>query len=858
MKGLMRIAALLFLTGLVSCNSTKTKSTTIKKGVSKKLNVERAKNIGKVVYKLHFIIPEKKTTPLKGELEMAFDIKDASKTTALDFQQDASALHQFYINGKVFKKFTFQNGHILIPGNTLRAGRNILGLEFTPSSVAIKRTNNSFYTLFSPNRASTAFPCFDQPDIKGQFILALDVPNNWVALSNGTKLSVKKAGTEKRFTFGQTKPISTFLFSFAAGKFQTVNKSVKGHVLTMYYLKSGKKNIKKNLDEIMLLQADAITWMEQYTEISYPFQKFDFVLLPLHTSAIGHPGNIYYNTKKMLLDKKATLTEKLDRAHLIARETAHMWFGGLVTMKRLDERWLKNVFINFLADKMTNPSFPTINHKLLFLTQHYPKAYAIDRTEGTYPIQQPTENSTVAETYSQSFVNDKAAILVRNLEEIIGYKKFRKGVVAYLRQFAYSNAGWKELLVTLDKQTDKDLQRWNDAWITTGGMPIYKLTYVTEEVSIDQFDMQNKLRFWPQNIDLLYVKNRKYREHELYDNKQQYPFPIKELPDFMFINGKAHMYGYQLFDDQDRNFLLSINMFRMPALTRGAAYINLWEDMQNDNTSPEALRKIFPYYLKMEHEGPNINLLLGYYQKLFWRFSRQEDRDSIAPIMESLLWKEMKEAPTDALRHAYYKTFINTAITTKSIKRMVSLWEQKTTIKGLALSADDYTMLACELAVRKETPAGPSIPADLLQQQLKRITDANKKKEMAFILPALNNSKEVRTKFFESLKIPGNRAHEPWVLKAMHYMNHPLVANHSENFLLPSMEMLEEIQQTGSASFPEKWLQASFYGHHSQHAVAIIRKYLNKNHDLNPLLRNKILQAADPVFRASKILYSDN
>ena len=33
------------------------------------------------------------------------------------------------------------------------------------------------YTLFVPMDASMAFPCFDQPDIKGKFQLTIDAPS---------------------------------------------------------------------------------------------------------------------------------------------------------------------------------------------------------------------------------------------------------------------------------------------------------------------------------------------------------------------------------------------------------------------------------------------------------------------------------------------------------------------------------------------------------------------------------------------------------------------------------------------------------------------------------------------------------
>ena len=69
-----------------------------------------------------------------------------------------------------------------------------------------------------------------------------------------------------------------------------------------------------------------------------------------------------------------------------------MWFGDLVTMRWFTDVWMKEVFANFMAAKIVNPSFPAINHELRFLFAYYPPAYDVDRTEGTNAIRQPLAN----------------------------------------------------------------------------------------------------------------------------------------------------------------------------------------------------------------------------------------------------------------------------------------------------------------------------------------------------------------------------------------------------------------------------------------------------------------------------------
>ena len=80
-----------------------------------------------------------------------------------------------------------------------------------------------------------------------------------------------------------------------------------------------------------------------------------------------HAGAIFYNASGLLLDESATQNQMLGRASVIAHETAHMWFGDLVTMRWFNDVWMKEVFANFMAAKIVNPSFPEVNHELRFL-----------------------------------------------------------------------------------------------------------------------------------------------------------------------------------------------------------------------------------------------------------------------------------------------------------------------------------------------------------------------------------------------------------------------------------------------------------------------------------------------------------
>ncbi|MNT88584.1 hypothetical protein D3C72_2291670 [compost metagenome] len=65
---------------------------------------------------------------------------------------------------------------------------------------------------------------------------------------------------------------------------------------------------------------------------------------------------------------------------------------------------------------------------------------------------------------------------------------------------------------------------------------------------------------------------------------------------------------------------------------------------------------------------------------------------------------------------------------------------------------------------------------------------------------------------------------------------------------------MEEIQTTGDIFFPQSWLQATLGYYQSAEAAEIVNEFLKSHPDYNPKLKAKILQTADHLFRAQRLL----
>jgi aminopeptidase N len=439
-------------------------------GIPLSLADERARRIRDLRYELHFSIPDLAAAPILGRVTIAFSLSDASRPLALDFvPRDGVRSARI---GKAAVTLGVTPDHLIVPASRLRTGKNQISIDFVAGNAPLNRNPEFLYSLFVPARAHLAFPCFDQPDLKARWRLSLQIPANWQALSNGPEVGRTENNGRIDLTFGETQPLSTYVFAFAAGRFSVETAERAGRRFRMLHRETDAAKVVRNRDAIFDLHAAALAWLERYTSIPYPWSKFDFLLVPsFQFGGMEHPGAIFYNASALLLDPSATQNQKLGRASLIAHETAHMWFGDLVTMRWFNDVWMKEVFANFMAAKIVNPSFPEINHDLRFFLAHYPAAYDVDRTRGTNAIRQQLDNLNEAGTLYGAIIYQKAPIVMRQLEGMLGEGPFRTGLQEYLRAHQFGNASWADLIALLDRQTPEDLASWSRAWVEEAGRP---------------------------------------------------------------------------------------------------------------------------------------------------------------------------------------------------------------------------------------------------------------------------------------------------------------------------------------------------------------------------------------------------
>ena len=405
----MKKVIITMIAGLCAIISLSLNAVTIQDGVSLELATYRSANINDVRYSLSFTVPDQITRPVSFNETLTF-VWAGDEDLQIDFQGTPDQLDSVItVNGRELTT-DLRHEHIVIPQGCLLHGKNQVIISGRCGDKALNRHEDYLYSLFVPDHARSVFPCFDQPDLKARFALSLTLPDGWISISNNTQ-----------------KPIPTYLFSFTAGRFQMQTATRDGRMLTALYRETDSLKVAQ-LPIVFDQVALSLRWMEEYTGIPYPFEEYGFVVLPGYQfGGMEHPGCIQFTDWEIFLGPQPTPDEEMTRLNLIAHETAHMWFGDLVTMRWFNDVWTKEVFANFMADKISREQFPDVNHDLAFIKAHYPLAMNTDRTRGTHPIQQPLDNLNKAGLLYGNIIYHKAPIMMRKLEQEKGAAALQQG-----------------------------------------------------------------------------------------------------------------------------------------------------------------------------------------------------------------------------------------------------------------------------------------------------------------------------------------------------------------------------------------------------------------------------------------------
>jgi aminopeptidase N len=396
----------------------------------------------------------------------------------------------------------------------LSAGRHVLSLSF--SGKINQRGRGLYYmryqeqgsgakkialgTQFEATDARRCFPCWDEPSFRARFQLTAVVPENWLAVSNmpiesETKIDnpeiIGAGGKEVRFAM--TPSMASYLNVFVAGELDLIETEAAGTQIRVIATKGKAEWGRYALEST----AQILEYYNDYFGVPYPLPKLDQIAIPGgFGGAMENWGGITYYESTLLFDPERSSTATRQHIYeVIAHETAHQWFGDLVTMAWWDNLWLNEGFASWMGTKCTahfNPQWEVWLQKVI--PRDPTRRAGIskelemegDARSTTHPIQQPIANEAEANSAFDDITYRKGQAFLLMLESFLGENVFRDGIRRYMSAHKYSNSTTADLWNALSDVSGKPVGEIAAAWTEQPGFPIVKVKRNGEGVSLSQ------------------------------------------------------------------------------------------------------------------------------------------------------------------------------------------------------------------------------------------------------------------------------------------------------------------------------------------------------------------------------------
>jgi aminopeptidase N len=318
-----------------------------------------------------------------------------------------------------------------------------VGMQFFPERPQV-------YTVFS---TSHWLVCVDAPDDRATLNLSVVLPAGLVMVASGRPIAQHALpnGTVAH-EWRQTRPMPSYTFGFAAGRFTDVTEQGSGHQLR--YLGSEFSNA-----ELRRIFVDSAVMMRFFeNRAGVPYRE------PTYTQAL------VANTVGQEMSGFSVMSEEYGRAvlgdpraeSLIAHELAHQWWGNSVTCGAWTHMWLNEGFATFMAAAFMEQRFG--RDEYLRIVEAWRSRYSNVRDAGH-------DRSLVFPDWSRPTADDrtlvyqKGAYVLHLLRETLGDARFWAGIRDYTRRYAGTSVTTIEFQHAMERSSRQDLSAFFGTWV---------------------------------------------------------------------------------------------------------------------------------------------------------------------------------------------------------------------------------------------------------------------------------------------------------------------------------------------------------------------------------------------------------
>jgi aminopeptidase N len=326
--------------------------------------------------------------------------------------------------------------------------------------------NRMRFSLNQTEGARLWFPSIDHPSDKATLSLAVEVPEDLSAVSNGVALArrtVERNGVRYgRYAFTENNPIATYLVHVTVGKLATDKYSAAGVEIDNYFPNTMEPvGVRERLAD---LEPAMEIFQRHYG--AYPFGRYGHMIV-----VGGHPTfGLEHQTISLINGRLFDEIEPERLTDVVVHELAHQWMGDLVTPSNHHSYWLNEGMATF--------------SELLYLEQTGADHQRIERTLDRWTLgresywKQHRDDPVLGDLPDDEILGwgpyHKGGAVFNMMRHELGAETFFAGLRLMLERHRGGNIDNEGLQAVMEDASGRDLDYFFDQWVYGRGFPFIR------------------------------------------------------------------------------------------------------------------------------------------------------------------------------------------------------------------------------------------------------------------------------------------------------------------------------------------------------------------------------------------------
>lgn len=345
------------------------------------------------------------------------------------------------------------------------------GLYFRTPEMGYKPGDSQVWTQGEADLHRFWFPCYDYPNERFTSEVICHAPKGMEVVSNGKLVDKKEVGELTTWHWLQDKPHVNYLIALAAGHFHKIEDKAGDLPLAMLVPPSNEAQAANAFADTRKI----IEFFQKEIGVPFPWDKYYQVYC--HDFIAGGMENTSctFEASSMLFNSDTETLRSLHR--LDAHETAHQWFGDLVTCRDWSHLWLNEGFASYytVLYEQEKSGDDAMKYSLWL------EAEEVLEAKDTRP--------TVWRDYGdpmQQFdtrVYPKGAWILHMLRSQLGPELYRLAIRTYLERHRNGIVSTDDLHKVVEEISGLSFDAFFDQWVYHGGFPELKVEYAWDAAS---------------------------------------------------------------------------------------------------------------------------------------------------------------------------------------------------------------------------------------------------------------------------------------------------------------------------------------------------------------------------------------